>query len=76
LLKQFLFTKNIPQNGTLNCITTSDNYLHHFSITLLTATGATNGFSSLLKSIINRWTSAFWEVRCWEPKQLTQCSSL
>jgi hypothetical protein len=35
---------------------------------------STNRFSSLLKSIINRWTSASWEVRCWEPKQLTSAA--
>jgi len=68
--------ENIPQNGTLNCITTSDNYLHHFITTLLTAVGATDRFSSLLKSIINRWkNSTSWQVRCWESKQSTQCSS-
>jgi len=65
--------KNIPQNATLNCFITSDNYMYHFSITVLTAAGATDRFSYLLKSIINRWTSAYWDVRCWEAKQ---CSSL
>jgi len=59
LLKQFLFTKNIPQNGTLKCITITDNYLHHFTITVLTAAGAANRYSSLLKSITNSWTSAY-----------------
>jgi len=62
--------KNILQNGTLNCITITDNYLHHFIIRVLKAAGATNRFSSLLKSIINKWTSAFWEVRCRGAKQL------
>jgi len=65
--------KNISQNGTLNCITITDNYLQHFIITLLKAAGPTDRFSSLLESIIIRWTSAYWEVRCWGAKQLTHC---
>jgi len=59
LLKEYSFKKNIPQNGTLNCITITDNYLHHFIIAVLTAAGATDRFSSLLESINNRWTSAY-----------------
>jgi len=42
------------------------NYLHNFIITVLTAAGATDRFSSLLK----RWTSAYWEIRYWEAKRL------
>jgi len=51
--------KNIPQNAILNYIITSDNYLHHFSIIVLTAAGATDRFSYLLKSVINGWASAY-----------------
>jgi len=40
--------RNITQYGILNCIIISDNYLHHFCITVLTAAGATDRLSSLL----------------------------
>jgi hypothetical protein len=42
---------------------------------VLTAAGDTGRFKSLLKSIIIRWTSAYWDVRCCEVEQLTECSS-
>jgi hypothetical protein len=73
-VKIVFIQENTPQTGTLNCIITPDNYLHHFIITVLTEAGA-DRFSFLLGSMINRWTSACWEVRCWEAKQSTQCSS-
>ena len=46
-----------------------------FHYTSVESTGLINRFSSLLKSIINRWAMAYSKVRCWEAKQLTQYSS-
>jgi len=53
-----------------------ETIIYTISLLVLTATSATNRFSSLLKSIISRWTSAYYSYFYFGPISLcSRCTT-